>query len=182
MSQNRNLNDSYRFGRDCSICLEKLNKNKVYLNCNHYFHKDCINKWKTRNNTCPICRTRIIQIKEALTIRKKIRLLLVLIIFIILVILAKLVLNILFQIIKIIIVIVLNIVKIPSKFILNFLKILANIIYLIIIIALKFIKNIILKLFSTVINSLCSLVIIFDRIINYMNKLKIKLENISRDL
>ena len=179
MSQNRNLNDSYRFGRDCSICLEKLNKNKVYLNCNHYFHKDCINKWKTRNNTCPICRTRIIQIKEALTIRKIIRLILVLIIFIIL---AKLVLNILFQIIKIIIAIVLNIVKIPSKFILNFLKILANIIYLIIIIAVKFIKNIILKLFSTVINSLCSLGIIFDRIINYMNKLKINLENISRDL
>ena len=179
MSHNRNLNDSYRFGRDCSICLEKLNKNKVYLNCNHYFHKDCINKWKTRNNTCPICRTRIIQIKEALTIRKIIRLILVLIIFIIL---AKLVLNILFQIIKIIIAIVLNIVKIPSKFILNFLKILANIIYLIIIIALKFIKNIILKLFSTVINSLCSLGIIFDRIINYMNKLKINLENISRDL
>ena len=179
MNQNRNLNDSYRFGRDCSICLEKLNKNKVYLNCNHYFHKDCINKWKTRNNTCPICRTRIIQIKEALTIRKIIRLILVLIIFIII---AKLVLNILFQIIKIIIVIVLNIVKIPSKFILNFLKILANIIYLIIIIAVKFIKNIILKLFSTVINSLCSLGIIFDRIINYMNKLKINLENISRDL
>ena len=179
MSHNRNLNDSYRFGRDCSICLEKLNKNKVYLNCNHYFHKDCINKWKTRNNTCPICRTRIIQIKEALTIRKIIRLILVLIIFIII---AKLVLNILFQIIKIIIVIVLNIVKIPSKFILNFLKILANIIYLIIIIAVKFIKNIILKLFSTVINSLCSFGIIFDRIINYMNKLKINLENISRDL
>ena len=179
MSHNRNLNDSYRFGRDCSICLEKLNKNKVYLNCNHYFHKDCINKWKTRNNTCPICRTRIIQIKEALTIRKIIRLILVLIIFIIL---AKLVLNILFQIIKIIIAIVLNIVKIPSKFILNFLKILANIIYLIIIIAVKFIKNIILKLFSTVINSLSSLGIIFDRIINYMNKLKINLENINRDL
>ena len=179
MSHNRNLNDSYRFGRDCSICLEKLNKNKVYLNCNHYFHKDCINNWKTRNNTCPICRTRIIQIKEALTIRKIIRLILVLIIFIII---TKLVINIVFQIIEIIIAIVLNIVKIPSKFILNFLKILANIIYLIIIIAVKFIKNIILKLFSTVINSLCSLGIIFDRIINYMNKLKIKLENISRDL
>ena len=179
MSHNRNLNDSYRFGRDCSICLEKLNKNKVYLNCNHYFHKDCINNWKTRNNTCPICRTRIIQIKEALTIRKIIRLILVLIIFIII---TKLVINIVFQIIEIIIAIILNIVKIPSKFILNFLKILANIIYLIIIIAVKFIKNIILKLFSTVINSLCSLGIIFDRIINYMNKLKINLENINRDL
>ena len=122
MSHNRNLNDSYRFGRDCSICLEKLNKNKVYLNCSHYFHKDCINKWKTRNNTCPICRTRIIQIKEALTIRKIIRLILVLIIFIII---TKLVINIVFQIIEIIIAIILNIVKIPSKFILNFLKILA---------------------------------------------------------
>ena len=179
MSHNRNLNDSYRFGRDCSICLEKLNKNKVYLNCNHYFHKDCINNWKTRNNTCPICRTRIIQINEALTIRKIIRLILVLIIFIII---TKLVINIVFQIIEIIIAIILNIVKIPSKFILNFLKILANIIYLIIIIAVKFIKNIILKLFSTVINSLSSLGIIFDRIINYMNKLKINLENINRDL
>lgn len=40
----------------CSICLENFN-NKidiVKLQCDHYYHYDCINKWN--NNTCPECR------------------------------------------------------------------------------------------------------------------------------
>ena len=44
----------------CSICLEEL---KIYpttkLNCNHYFHTNCINLWKDKKNICPICRNPI---------------------------------------------------------------------------------------------------------------------------
>ena len=179
MRKNSNLSDSYLYGRDCSICLEKLNKNKVYLNCSHYFHKDCINKWKTRNNTCPICRTRITLIKEALTIKKIIR---IIIFFIALIFITKFLLKALFIVLKFIFALVLNIVKVPVNFIITFLKISASIIYLIIIISLKFCKNIILQIFSFVRKGFGSIGAIFDLIINYMNKIKINLENISRDL
>ena len=41
----------------CSICLEDLQKfPKIKLNCNHYFHIDCINLWKEKRDICPICR------------------------------------------------------------------------------------------------------------------------------
>lgn len=43
---------------DCSICLEKLDKNiKLSLSCGHNFHQACINEWLLqRNITCPLCR------------------------------------------------------------------------------------------------------------------------------
>ncbi len=51
----------------CSICLEPLNNintNIVKLNeCNHNFHKECIETWITTtivNPVCPICRITII--------------------------------------------------------------------------------------------------------------------------
>jgi hypothetical protein len=43
---------------NCSICLSGLktpDKNRL-LDCDHTFHKKCINKWLTLRNTCPICR------------------------------------------------------------------------------------------------------------------------------
>ena len=42
----------------CPICLEefKPNEYKRTLNCNHLFHKRCIDKWIKVNNTCPVCR------------------------------------------------------------------------------------------------------------------------------
>ena len=43
----------------CSICLEVNNNNKIYLDCGHNFHALCIQKWKLRNDSCPICRQRI---------------------------------------------------------------------------------------------------------------------------
>jgi hypothetical protein len=47
---------------ECSICLEqyKVNSYKRTLNCNHHFHKKCIDKWLKKctedNLHCPMCR------------------------------------------------------------------------------------------------------------------------------
>lgn len=40
----------------CSICLENIEKisNKLTLDCEHYFHKNCINKYF--DTSCPICK------------------------------------------------------------------------------------------------------------------------------
>ena len=59
-----NLNvDKYEYGDDnCSICLDKLEKDNEFYNlkCNHFFHKDCLDKWlKEYNYICPICRCEI---------------------------------------------------------------------------------------------------------------------------
>ncbi len=63
----------------CSICLASLNDNNDNDNananandnintlpCSHSYHNDCINIWSYHNNTCPICRSEIInkQIKK----------------------------------------------------------------------------------------------------------------------
>ena len=29
----------------CIICLQDFGNKKIKLNCNHYFHRKCINKW-----------------------------------------------------------------------------------------------------------------------------------------
>lgn len=47
----------------CAICLDVLTsgtlRNITTLRCNHNFHKSCIDRWKVRKNTCPVCRKRI---------------------------------------------------------------------------------------------------------------------------
>lgn len=42
----------------CSICLSPMRTRNVRtLDCNHTFHKACLERWKrTGNYTCPICR------------------------------------------------------------------------------------------------------------------------------
>jgi hypothetical protein len=40
----------------CSICLEKVNLN--FFSFNKYITK-CIEKWLSKQNTCPICRDKI---------------------------------------------------------------------------------------------------------------------------
>lgn len=42
--------------KECSICLEKINKNIRKTKCNHEFHQKCLDKWIENNNTCPDCR------------------------------------------------------------------------------------------------------------------------------
>ena len=45
----------------CSICLEPFIKgeNSVKFQCNHKFHFKCGNDWLKKNNSCPICRTKV---------------------------------------------------------------------------------------------------------------------------
>ena len=45
----------------CSICMDEYKNEDVIsiLNCNHKFHKKCVDKWLYRNLSCPICRQNI---------------------------------------------------------------------------------------------------------------------------
>ena len=46
----------------CPICLEEViesENNKKVLHCNHTFHANCINRWLTTRNQCPVCRRRV---------------------------------------------------------------------------------------------------------------------------
>ena len=46
---------------NCSICLEKIEKNTKILkiNCKHKFHTKCLDSWLKINNKCPLCRKKI---------------------------------------------------------------------------------------------------------------------------
>ena len=52
--------------KECCICLKDLKINIIKLNCNHCFHLECINRWRYKKNTCPICRTIITNKKRIL--------------------------------------------------------------------------------------------------------------------
>lgn len=42
----------------CAICWTNMNEtNARKLDCGHTFHTRCIDRWKRRNSTCPMCRT-----------------------------------------------------------------------------------------------------------------------------
>lgn len=43
----------------CSICLEKFEEGdsaRKLPSCGHCFHSECVDKWLTRNGSCPVCR------------------------------------------------------------------------------------------------------------------------------
>jgi hypothetical protein len=47
----------------CSICMEQyifLDVIKPLLQCQHTFHKKCINEWLKRKSNCPICRSDVL--------------------------------------------------------------------------------------------------------------------------
>ena len=44
----------------CTICLESLDSltaEQMTLECNHSYHKNCINTWMEKESSCPLCRT-----------------------------------------------------------------------------------------------------------------------------
>ncbi|KAF8035280.1 hypothetical protein BT93_C1337 [Corymbia citriodora subsp. variegata] len=45
----------------CSICLEELNGAEKVIDtpCSHLFHNRCIVKWLERNDSCPLCRSKV---------------------------------------------------------------------------------------------------------------------------
>jgi len=48
---------------ECPICLEEINTGEYEkkLNCNHCFHKKCIDRWFNKeNDCCPMCRLKVI--------------------------------------------------------------------------------------------------------------------------
>lgn len=47
---------------ECSICLEKNDQQYCKIkSCGHIFHKKCLNKWFSTNNSCPYCRCQIVK-------------------------------------------------------------------------------------------------------------------------
>lgn len=45
---------------DCAVCLENFkvgDKCRLLPNCNHSFHKHCVDSWLLKTPFCPICRT-----------------------------------------------------------------------------------------------------------------------------
>lgn len=49
-------NDFNEIDTTCSICFEN---GEYQLACGHIFHKHCINQWKRKSNSCPMCRKEI---------------------------------------------------------------------------------------------------------------------------
>ena len=50
----------------CVICLEENFDNTVTTKCNHTFHKICLKLWLQRKNECPMCRTKLSIIYDAI--------------------------------------------------------------------------------------------------------------------
>lgn len=51
------VDNKYSKDIECSICYENLIDNVIKTNCNHLYHKYCIETWTKQNDTCPLCRT-----------------------------------------------------------------------------------------------------------------------------
>ncbi|KAL4193370.1 hypothetical protein AMTRI_Chr06g199070 [Amborella trichopoda] len=48
---------------ECTVCLYKFEEEEEIskLRCNHFFHRDCLDKWLDHwHSTCPLCRTSVI--------------------------------------------------------------------------------------------------------------------------
>lgn len=50
-------NEDIEYHNSCSICsLEyELDDEVASVNCNHTFHKICLNFWLAKVNSCPVC-------------------------------------------------------------------------------------------------------------------------------
>ena len=56
---------------ECSICLEDIKDKYTIIKCNHVFHKQCLNLWLKKHQTCPMCRTYLKEYYEGYVYNKK---------------------------------------------------------------------------------------------------------------
>ena len=62
LSGHKNLGPYKKIKKDinetCPICLDFFKEGlyKRTLNCSHTFHKKCIDRWISKEHSCPICR------------------------------------------------------------------------------------------------------------------------------
>lgn len=47
---------------ECTMCLQNFVDNQhIYrTSCGHIYHKDCLSRWLSGHETCPICRGRVL--------------------------------------------------------------------------------------------------------------------------
>ena len=55
--------DDFPYNEICSICLELFDDSNIdvvkTINCDHYFHEQCIKRWLRIRTTCPNCNINI---------------------------------------------------------------------------------------------------------------------------
>lgn len=56
---------------ECGICLETTEDCVKLHNCNHTFHKKCINTWFKQHKNCPICRNTLFVKKLDFNLNKR---------------------------------------------------------------------------------------------------------------
>ena len=57
--------------QSCIICLEEANDLTIINHCGvYYVHKQCYKKWKTKNNTCIVCREPLTQ-EDTITVQQQ---------------------------------------------------------------------------------------------------------------
>ena len=62
-----NLIPELNMHNTCTICLEEIQeRNSTILPCGHSFHYNCINIWNRDHNSCPFCRSQILEDEEYL--------------------------------------------------------------------------------------------------------------------
>jgi hypothetical protein len=50
--------------KTCSICFDECKDKTCTLECGHTFHTKCIFTWFNKNNTCPMCRAEVKEMKN----------------------------------------------------------------------------------------------------------------------
>jgi len=44
---------------DCCICMDDIKNDNFKTECDHVFHKECLDEWLKNSSTCPICRSQV---------------------------------------------------------------------------------------------------------------------------
>ena len=61
-NENKNDNDNENDNEeklDCCICMDDIKNDNFKTECDHVFHKECLDEWLKNSSTCPICRSQV---------------------------------------------------------------------------------------------------------------------------